>query len=200
LKSKKGFVRLEICFVATVKRNRLPKTSMISIIIVVHWASFGGSLAWHDVRRFRCPTRASPGPPLAASTEPKPCSADSFKSLQLLSEVARWRGLPTKDSVVASGSTDRGNQGPPRKKGLKPGQPGAESLAGPDAFPGLRTDGVDSLRTVRVCGAMSQQHGDAGRGNVSSPQKFVHLVGCRDPNARTGPPLRPRPSPSKQQS
>jgi hypothetical protein len=53
---------------------------MISIIIVVHWASFGGSLAWHDVRRFRCPTRASPGPPLAASTEPKPCSADSFKS------------------------------------------------------------------------------------------------------------------------
>jgi hypothetical protein len=27
-----------------------------------------------------------------------------------------------------------------------------------------------------VCGAMSQQHGDSS--NVSSPQKFVHLVGC----------------------
>jgi hypothetical protein len=27
-----------------------------------------------------------------------------------------------------------------------------------------------------VCGAMSQQHGDSS--NQSSPQKFVHLVGC----------------------
>ena len=160
---------------------------------MVHWPStmFGGS----DAQRARAPDHRW-RPALNQNLVPPTPSSH----VQLLSEVARWRGLPTKDSVVASGSTDRGNQGPPRKKGLKPGQPGAESLAGPDAFPGLRTDGVDSLRTVRVCGAMSQQHGDAGRGNVSSPQKFVHLVGCRDPNARTGPPLRPRPSPSKQQS
>jgi hypothetical protein len=27
-----------------------------------------------------------------------------------------------------------------------------------------------------VCGAMSLQHGDSS--NLSSPQKFVHLVGC----------------------
>jgi hypothetical protein len=32
------------------------------------------------------------------------------------------------------------------------------------------------------CGAMSQQRGDGGA--VSTPQKFLHLVGCRDPKAR----------------
>jgi hypothetical protein len=32
---------------------------------------------------------------------------------------------------------------------------------------------------------MSEQRGDSGRGNVSaSPQKLVHLVGCRDPKVR----------------
>jgi hypothetical protein len=40
---------------------------------------------------------------------------------------------------------------------------------------------------------MSEQHGQDGRGNESVPQKFVHLVGCRDPNARVerGPPSHP---------
>jgi hypothetical protein len=31
---------------------------------------------------------------------------------------------------------------------------------------------------------MAQQCGDIGRGNQSAPQKFVRLVGCRDPKAR----------------
>jgi hypothetical protein len=35
-----------------------------------------------------------------------------------------------------------------------------------------------------VCGAMSLQHGDIS--NLSSPQKFVHLVGC----AKTRPPAK----------
>ena len=37
---------------------------------------------------------------------------------------------------------------------------------------------------------MTQQRGDSGRGIDPAPQKFVHLVGCRDPNARpaSGPP------------
>lgn len=35
-----------------------------------------------------------------------------------------------------------------------------------------------------VCGAMSLQHGDSS--NLSSPQKFVHLVGC----AKTRPPAK----------
>jgi hypothetical protein len=34
------------------------------------------------------------------------------------------------------------------------------------------------------CGAMSQQRGDSGRGHLSAPQKFVQLVGYRDPKSR----------------
>jgi hypothetical protein len=41
-----------------------------------------------------------------------------------------------------------------------------------------------SLRTASHCGAMSQQRADAGM--MSTPQQFVHLVGCRDP--KTGLP------------
>lgn len=35
----------------------------------------------------------------------------------------------------------------------------------------------------RHCGAMSQQRSDSGA--MSTPQKFLHLVGCRDPKARS---------------
>ena len=42
-----------------------------------------------------------------------------------------------------------------------------------------------------ICGAMQQQCGDGSRGNQSAPQKFVQLVGYRDPNAQ------PRPAPVK---
>jgi hypothetical protein len=48
----------------------------------------------------------------------------------------------------------------------------------------------------RICGAMSQQNGNSGRGNESTPQKLVQLVGCRDPKAR--PWVRPQPGPVKQ--
>ena len=34
---------------------------------------------------------------------------------------------------------------------------------------------------------MTQQSCDSGRGNQSSPQKFVQLVGYRDPKARPEP-------------
>jgi hypothetical protein len=40
---------------------------------------------------------------------------------------------------------------------------------------------------------MSQQCGDIGRGNQSAPQKFVQLVGFRDPKAQSKPPVRPAP-------
>jgi hypothetical protein len=42
---------------------------------------------------------------------------------------------------------------------------------------------------------MAQQCGDIG--NQSAPQKFVHLVGCRDPQARPAPWVRPRAAPAK---
>jgi hypothetical protein len=42
-------------------------------------------------------------------------------------------------------------------------------------------------------GAMSEQHGQGCRSDESAPQKFVHLVGCLDANARARPGARPRP-------
>jgi len=96
---------------------------------------------------------------------------------------------------VGNGNTDVGNKGPTRK--LR--RPSLESLAGPDGFPELRIDSRVPLKAdrERICGAMSQQHGDSGRSNESVPQKLVHLVGCRDPNTRTEPQARPRPASSK---
>jgi hypothetical protein len=43
---------------------------------------------------------------------------------------------------------------------------------------------IQAVRTGEEshCGAMSQQRGNSG--TVSTPQKFVRLVGCRDPEAR----------------
>ena len=60
------------------------------------------------------------------------------------------------------GNIDVGSATPTRK----PGQPGARQGEAPE-------------HVVRPCGAMLQQ-GSEFRGNVSSPQKFVHLVGCRE--------------------
>ena len=47
---------------------------------------------------------------------------------------------------------------------------------------------VDTLKKKRpeFCGAMSQQRSDSGA--QSTPQKFVRLVGCRDPKIK--PPLK----------
>ena len=44
---------------------------------------------------------------------------------------------------------------------------------------------------------MSLQRGDSGRGNESVPQKFVHLVGCRDSNVRLEPWVRSQLTPVK---
>jgi hypothetical protein len=103
--------------------------------------------------------------------------------------------ISTKDSIVGNGNIDVGKAGPTRK--LR--RPSVESLAGPDGFPQLRIDGRGPVKAdrERICGAMSQQHGDSGRGNESVPQKLVHLVGFRDPTARTEPWVRPRPASPK---
>ncbi len=74
---------------------------------------------------------------------------------------------------MGNGNIDVGKKTAPRK----PSQL-AESLSGRNDSSALRIDG--SLKTERPCGAMSQQGGEF-RGNVSAPQKFVHLVGCREP-------------------
>jgi hypothetical protein len=76
---------------------------------------------------------------------------------------------------VGNRTIDIGNKTPPGK----PGQPKVESLVGNDVCSEPRIDPTKSERP-KICGAMSQQRGDSGRGNESVPQKLVQLVGCRD--------------------
>ena len=75
---------------------------------------------------------------------------------------------------MGNGNIDVGNHTPTRK----PGQPAVELTSGRNGSPEQRID--SSSKTERRCGAMSQQGGEF-RGNLSAPQKFVHLVGCREP-------------------
>ena len=65
-----------------------------------------------------------------------------------------------------------------------PGQPAVELMSGRNGSPEQRID--SSPKTQHPCGAMSQQ-GDEFRGNLSAPQKFVHLVGCRESRDKLGP-------------
>ena len=96
---------------------------------------------------------------------------------------------------MGNGNVDVGNETPTRK----PGQPIAERLDRVDRPSDLRIGRQDSpkMHRPRICAAMTQQGGDRGRGNESAPQKFVHLVGCRDPNARPEPWVRTRAVPKK---
>jgi hypothetical protein len=56
-------------------------------------------------------------------------------------------------------------------------------------------DKTPTRQAGQHCRAMSEQCSDSGRNNVSaSPQKLVHLVGCRDPKVRPEPWIRPRPA------
>jgi len=85
---------------------------------------------------------------------------------------------------VGSGNIDVGNKTPTRK----PGQP--EHSSGSNQLrigPSLKTDHKEkaSESPAGICGAMSQQ-GSEFRGNVSAPQKFVHLVGCREREVEAG--------------
>lgn len=64
------------------------------------------------------------------------------------------------------------------------GQPNVNGMAATLRPPKLRIERKNSLKTKRICGAMSQQRGDTGRGNQPAPQKLVQLVGYRDPKPR----------------
>ncbi len=91
--------------------------------------------------------------------------------------------------VVGNGNIDVGKKAPTRKGGKRI----VERLTGRDGSVALRIDDPNPRQKepVKVCGAMSQQYGDGGRGNESAPQKFVHLVGYRDPKPRPEPWVRP---------
>jgi hypothetical protein len=92
-------------------------------------------------------------------------------------------------AVVGNGGIDVGKKTP----NPKPGRPIVERFAKGNGYAEPRMQAPNTVRIKRpgVCGAMSQQSADSG--NQSAPQKFVHLVGCRDPNARPEPWIRPTP-------
>ncbi|SDP41731.1 hypothetical protein [Afipia sp. GAS231] len=90
---------------------------------------------------------------------------------------------------MGNGNIEVGKQSPTRK----PGQPAVE-LSGRNGSSEQRID--SSLKTEPLCGAMSQQGGEF-RGNLSAPQKFVHLVGCREPKAVRGSEVRQYSNPAK---
>ena len=89
---------------------------------------------------------------------------------------------------MRNGNIDVGNE----KLTRKLGQPVVEVL-GESSSCKRRIDKQNPLGTERprISVAMAQQCGDMGRGNQSAPQKFVRLVGCRDPKARPEPQVRP---------
>lgn len=87
---------------------------------------------------------------------------------------------------MGNGNIDVGNATPTRN----PGQPIKEDLTVSEGTE-VRID-PSSKRSRRerpagVCGAMSHQN-DEFRANISAPQKFVHLVGCRDKKVAPTPP------------
>jgi hypothetical protein len=92
---------------------------------------------------------------------------------------------------VGNGNFDGGKKSPPRKSS----QPMAGTLTG-NVSSSAQLD-AQKMERPRVCGAMTQQCGDSGRGNDYAPQKFVRLVGYRDPNPRPETWVRPRPAPAK---
>lgn len=71
---------------------------------------------------------------------------------------------------MGNGNIGVGKQTPTRKSGQPASRRNGSSEQRIDNPP----------KTERLCGAMSQQGGEF-RGNLSAPQKFVHLVGCREP-------------------
>jgi hypothetical protein len=93
-------------------------------------------------------------------------------------------------AVMGTGNIDVGNKTP-----RKAGQPSVEDLAVTDGPLEPRIGQPNLRKTEGICGAMSQQRGDSG--NVSAPQKFVQLVGCRDPKAGSEPWVRPHLGPVK---
>jgi hypothetical protein len=77
---------------------------------------------------------------------------------------------------VGNGNIDLGEKTPTRKTS----QPNVEGWFGSPPLPELRLGDRVPIRA----GAMAEQRGDSGRGDQSSPQKLVRLVGCRDAKER----------------
>ena len=91
---------------------------------------------------------------------------------------------------MGNGNIDVGSATPTRK----PGQHGSDLRIDPSVK--TERQGKGSERPAGLCGAMSQQGGEY-RGNVSAPQKFVHLVGSCNRKVASGPEARQSSKPVK---
>jgi hypothetical protein len=101
---------------------------------------------------------------------------------------------------VGNGNIDVGKTFPTGKASpaRKPGQPMVGIPSGNEGAQQLAPSNLQTTALPKICGAMTQQSTDGRHGNESAPQKFVHLVGCRDPQARPETWVRPRRAPVKQ--
>lgn len=90
--------------------------------------------------------------------------------------LARRRSISAGGRIVGNGNFDAGKKDP--VGGLL--RPGNSPRGGPET--GSNEENRPKFEQVKTCGAMSERH---GHGNESSPQKFIRLIGCRDPKAGT---------------
>lgn len=81
---------------------------------------------------------------------------------------------------MGNGDIVVGSKSPPRK----PANVTVKDIAD-RAAAARSTAAPDFAEAERHCGAMSQQRGNSGM--LSTPQKFVRLVGCRDPKRDSKP-------------
>jgi hypothetical protein len=88
---------------------------------------------------------------------------------------------PQRMAVMRSGDIIAGSNPSTRKPKVKPEPVIVKSLDKGAKPPARRADATAG-DGERRCGAMSQQRTDSGA--TSTPQKFLHLVGCHDPKAR----------------
>ena len=87
---------------------------------------------------------------------------------------------------MGSDNIDVGKQTAPRQAGRPTEHLAAGGIA---SAPGSEKAVPPKKGPARISGAMSQQRGDSG--HESAPQKFVQLVGYRDPKVRPDPWVRP---------
>jgi len=85
-----------------------------------------------------------------------------------------WRVATQSQPGAIVGNGKKGPiRGPLRPTGSSPGGEPAAANGG---------NNRPKIEQGKTCGAMCEQH---GYGNESAPQKFIHLIGCRDPSAGT---------------
>jgi hypothetical protein len=89
-----------------------------------------------------------------------------------MARKVRWRVAINRGPVVGNRNFEAGKKAPLN---------GLLQATGGEPETGFEEENHTKIEQRKAGGAMSEQH---GHGNDSSPQKFIHLIGCRD-KART---------------